>query len=314
MSAIVLANTENMTYERWLELRRKGIGGSDVAAVCGVSKYKSPVELWLEKTGQSAPTEAGEAAYWGRTLEAVVRNEFTRRTGIDVTQVNKILQSKEHPFMLANLDGVCSSGDYGTCVFEAKTASAYKADEWDESVPEEYVLQCQHYMAVTGFSGAYIAVLIGGNTFKWDFLERDEEFIAKIIKWEHDFWEHVKSDIPPPLDGSEASANYLKNRFPNSIARSTVRLPDTALELIRLYDEAKGKGDEYIEQKLMAENRLKELLGDNEVGLVKDRVITWKTVNQERLDGKSLKAEQPTVYHQYVNQTSHRRFSIKAAS
>ena len=175
MSAIVLASTENMAYEDWLEYRKLGIGGSDASVVCGINRYRSPVELWLDKTGQLPAQEAGEAAYWGRQLEALVRAEFTKRTGIAVRIVNELLQSEECPFMLANLDGVCDVPDVGPCIFEAKTASAYKASEWDDAIPDEYALQLAHYMAVTGYAGAYIAVLIGGNTFRWKFVERDEE-------------------------------------------------------------------------------------------------------------------------------------------
>jgi predicted phage-related endonuclease len=135
-----------------------------------------------------------------------------------------------------------------------------------------------------------------------------------LVKWEADFWEHVKSDIPPSLDGSEASAKYLKKKFPNSVPRSTIQLPHTAVELIRLYDEACGKGDEYSDQKQRAENLLKEMLGDNEVGIAGDRIITWKTVNRDIVDSKALKAEQPNIYKQYANNTSYRRFNVKAAS
>lgn len=312
--AIVVTSTENMPYEEWLNWRRKGIGGSDASVVCGVSKYKSPMELFLDKTGQQAPEEAGESAYWGHQLEALVRAEFTKRTGIPVLTVNKLLRSREYPFMLANLDGVCKHPAYGTCVFEAKTASAYKAGEWEDTIPQEYMLQLQHYLAVCGYPGAYIAVLIGGNTFKYRFIERDEELISNLIKWESDFWEHVKSDIPPPLDGSEASAKYLSKRFPDSVPRSKVKLPDSAMELLRQYDEACEKGDAFTEQKQRAENLLKEMLGDNEVGIAGDRMITWKTISQERLDGKALKADQPSLYSKYVNQHSYRRFSVKRAS
>ncbi len=126
MSAIVLKSTAGMLYEDWLAWRRKGIGGSDASVVCGVNKYKSPMELFMEKTWQQAISETGEAAYWGHQLEPVVQAEFTKRTGIAVISPGKILQSREYPFMLANLDGVCRHPDYGTCVFEAKTASAYK--------------------------------------------------------------------------------------------------------------------------------------------------------------------------------------------
>ena len=122
--AVVLASTANMSYEDWLEHRKLGIGGSDASVVCGINKYKSPVELWMDKTGQLPPQEAGEAAYWGTQLEAIVRAEFTKRTGIEVTKPDVILQSEEYPFMLANLDGICEVPDVGTCIFEAKTASA----------------------------------------------------------------------------------------------------------------------------------------------------------------------------------------------
>ncbi len=123
-------STENMTYEDWLGHRKLGIGGSDASVVCGINKYKSPVELWMEKTNQLPAQEAGEAAYWGTQLESIVRAEFTKRTGIEVSQVKQLLQSEEHPFMLANLDGTCKVPGFGTCIFEAKTASAYKAGEW----------------------------------------------------------------------------------------------------------------------------------------------------------------------------------------
>ncbi len=129
MSAIVLASTENMSHDEWLELRRQGIGGSDASVVCGINRYKSPMELWLDKTNQLPCQEAGEAAYWGTILEPLVVSEFTKRTGIEVSRQEQLLQSKEHPFMLANLDGICEHPDYGKVIFEAKTASAYKAGE-----------------------------------------------------------------------------------------------------------------------------------------------------------------------------------------
>ena len=130
--------------------------------------------------------------------------------------------------MLANLDGICEVPDYGTCIFEAKTASAYKAGEWEDTIPDEYMCQIQHYMAVTGYAGAYIAVLIGGNTFRWKFVERDEELISMLIELETDFWNHVQGCTPPPLDGSDASAKFLAERFPSSTPKSHITLPDTA--------------------------------------------------------------------------------------
>lgn len=215
--------------------------------------------------------------------------------------------------MLANLDGVCEVPDYGTCVFEAKTASAYKAGEWDDAIPDEYQLQIQHYMAVTGYAGAYIAVLIGGNTFRWKFVERDEELISMLIDLEADFWKHVQDCTPPPLDGSEASAKFLAQRFPNSTPMSQITLPDAAADLLVQYDEACEELETVTRRKQEAENLLKEMMGDNEVGTAGGHIVTWKSVSQERLDSKTLKAEHPTLYKKYANQTSYRRFTIKAA-
>ena len=310
MNAEIIAKTENLPYEDWLELRKNGIGGSDAAAVCEISRYKSPVELWMEKTDKMAPSEAGESAYWGTLLESVVREEFTKRTGIEVRADKVLLKSSDHPFMLANLDGICTDPNYGECIFEAKTASAFKAAEWENSIPDEYMLQIQHYMAVTGFKAAYIAVLIGGNTFRWRLIERDDEMIDMLIKLEAEFWQHIKNDTPPPVDGSEACAKFLAERFAEC-KKAQVQLPDEAAKLIESYNDTCEKLTELTEKKQLAENQLKEMLGENETGIVGTNIVSWKGVSQERLDSKTFKAEHPTLYKKYTNTTSYRRFTIK---
>lgn len=310
--AKAVIDTNNLSYEQWLEYRKTGIGGSDASVVCGVNKYRSPVELWLEKTDQLPYQEAGEAAYWGTQLEPVVRSEFTKRTGIEVKLVKQLLQSEEHPFMQANLDGICEHPDYGTCIFEAKTASAYKSNEWENSIPAEYMLQIQHYMSVTGYKGTFIAVLIGGNTFKWKYIERDDEIIEMLIHLEADFWEHIVNKTPPPLDGSEASEKFLSDRYPESIPQSRIILPPEADVLIKEYDKETAILNEAAERRQRAETLLKEMLGDNESGTSENRIISWKSIFQERFDSKSLRAEHPDLYKKYVNRISYRKFSIKA--
>ena len=311
MSFTVIANTAAIPYEEWLERRKEGIGGSDAAVVCGVSRYKSPVELWMEKTGQLPAQEAGEAAYWGNQLEALVRAEFTKRTGIEVKHRMELLRSDEHPFMQANLDGTCVHPDLGPCIFEAKTASAFKAGEWEGGIPDEYLLQIQHYMAVTGYGGCYIAALIGGNTFRWKFIERDDELIAAMIQLEERFWQHVQDKTPPMMDGSDSAAQFLAEQFPNSTPNSRIELPNQAKQLIRQYGTACQQIKDLTEQKQQAENQLKQMLGEHEAGTAGEHIVTWKNVVQERLDSKTLKAEHPTLYKKYTNKTSYRRFTIK---
>jgi predicted phage-related endonuclease len=203
---------------------------------------------------------------------------------------------------------------YGKCVFEAKTASAYKLGEWEDGIPDEYMLQIQHYIAVTDCNGAYVAVLIGGNTFKWQYIPRDDELIATLIQLESDFWEHVQNNTPPPLDGSEATANFLNEKFPNSTPLSRISLPVQAAELIMQYLSANEKVKEFTEQRQLAENLLKDMLGENEIGdVIGGHAITWKSQTHERIDSKTLKVEQPIIYRKYAKKSTHRRFSVKAA-
>ena len=135
-----------------------------------------------------------------------------------------------------------------------------------------------------------------------------------LIELESAFWNHVQDGTPPPLDGSDASAKFLAERFRDSIPQSHITLPDTAADLLSQYDEACEQLEIVTEKKQKAENLLKEMMGDNEVGTAGDRVVTWKSVSQERLDSKTLKVEHPALCKKYTNKTSYRRFTIKAAS
>lgn len=308
--ANVLASTAVMDRQTWLEARRKGIGGSDVAVIFGLSKYKSPIGLWLDKTGQVEPDEAGEAAYWGTTLEEIVAAEFTVRTGLKVRRRNAILQHPEHPFMLANVDRLIVGQKAG---LECKTASEYLKDQWeDDNVPDAYYLQCHHYMAVTGYPVWYIAVLIGGNKFKWARIERNEEVIRKIIEGESEFWKYVETMTMPPADGSPACADALNNIYPESDG-SEVALSSEADILIRAYELAEQDEKEAKARKDLAKNQLCEMLGQAEKGRCGKRLVVWSTVKgRTTIDSKTLKSKYPDIYSQVAKPgASTRRFSLK---
>lgn len=307
----LLIGTKNISREDWLNFRNKGIGGSDVAALCGINKYKSSVELWMEKTGQIKPKESGEAAYWGTKMEPIIREEFTTRTNLKVNIVNSILKHEKYDFMLANIDGIVYDTKFGNCIFEAKTASAFKQSQWEKSIPEEYMLQIQHYMAITNFKAAYIAVLIGGNQFIYKLIRRDEELIDMIIKIENDFWNHVCANTPPKIDGSEASTELLNRLYPSCMENSKIILPDEALNILNQYNLYKEKEKEVSEMKNEAANKLKSMIGDNETAVVKNWIITWKTIYSEKFDSKKLKKEEPELYKKYTVKSSFRRLNIK---
>lgn len=302
---------ENLTRNEWLALRRRGIGGSDAAVICGISKYKSVIELWMDKTGQIEEDEDSEAAYWGRTIEPIIREEFSKRSGLTVRTVPYMMQHEEYKFMLANVDGEVDDPQYGTCVFEAKTATIFKSAEWEVEIPEEYYLQVQHYMAVTGYQGAYIAALIGGNRFIWKFMPRDEKVIELLIKLEERFWQYVKDKEIPPLDGSEASKQLLSKLYPEAEDTKTIELPEESLLQIRIYEEASEEEKKITERKEESANKLKAMLMDAEAGTIHDREVNWKNIRSERFDSKELKLNEPELYKDYTYTTTYRKFSIK---
>lgn len=306
----VVVKTNNLTREEWLKFRTGGIGGSDVSIIAGINPFKSVHQLWLEKTGQIEPEQTeSEYAHFGTLLEPIVRKEFTERTGIKVRQKHMLLQSSEYPFMYADLDGVINEGGE-LAIFEAKTASQYKMETWEEGVPAGYILQVQHYMAVTGAKKTYIAALVGGNHFVYHVVERDEVMIAKIIAMEKYFWEtHVIGGAEPIPDGSEATTNYFNSKFSESNGE-IIELPEEALAICEEYERLSEQLKELETAKSAAANQLKSYLKEAEAGTVGDRKIVWKQIFKSSLDQKRLKEEKPDIYNGYVTQSSYRRLSV----
>ena len=195
--------TAEMDRIEWLKLRKTGIGGSDAGAICGLNPYASPMSVYLDKTRNDIADEDNESMRQGRDLEDYVARRFMEETGLKVRRSNMMYRSKEHPCMLADLDRLIVGRDAG---LECKTASAYNADKWkDGEIPPHYLIQCHHYMAVTGKKSWYIAVVILGQGFKFAEIPRDDGLINNLICIEETFWkEHVAQGIMPDPDGSKA--------------------------------------------------------------------------------------------------------------
>ncbi|WP_256860439.1 YqaJ viral recombinase family nuclease [Paraliobacillus ryukyuensis] len=307
----ILASTVDMSHQEWLEMRTKGIGGSDASIVLGLNKYKTAFELWLDKTGQSTVEDsAGEAAYFGNLLEDVVAKEFELRTGKKVRKHNFMLKHPKHDFIIANIDRKVVGEN---ALLECKTASAYLSEAWEgDEIPDAYLVQVQHYLGVTGFDKAYIAVLIGGQRFVWKEIDRDEELIKMIFSAEVDFWNrHVIANIPPALDGSSAAEQYLKERFEKSDPNKTVDLAFEYKDKIGTWNALKSKIKELDQRKKEIENDIKQELGEAEIGFVENYQATWKQINSNRVDTKRLKTEFPEVYDKVLKQSSYRKFDVK---
>ena len=246
--------------------------------------------------------------YYLYVLEQLVADEFCEREDKRVKRCG-MYQSREHDFMLGSFDRLLVGEEAG---LECKTTSAFNQKKWDEGdVPPNYYVQCQHYMMVSGLPRWYLACLVGGNHFVSWTVERDEEDIDALRAAERDFWQRVVERIPPSIDGSDSSAQALRERFAGG-QTEPVPLPTASIELISRYSELKQGIAELTAQAKEIQNQLCGMLGDNEVGLAGETKVCWKTIKgRTTIDSKRLKAEQPEVFAQYskVGNPS-RRFSI----
>ena len=167
------------TRAEWLALRQTGIGGSDVAPILGLSPWRSPYQVWEDKTGRGEDQPESPALYWGRLLEDPIRQAYADRTGLTVVKPDCMYSSAEHPFMHANLDGIASDGR----IVEFKTSS--RDDAWGEEgtdeIPEYYMTQVQHYLYVMGATRADVAVLFQGRDFRIYTVEADPDRQTKQI-------------------------------------------------------------------------------------------------------------------------------------
>lgn len=308
---MVIAKISTLDMERndWLDARRAGIGGSDVGAIMGFNQYKSAYQLFLEKTGQYHEEVDNDAVYFGNALEDFVAQEFAKRTGKKVRRLNKMLVHPEHNFMLANLDRVVVGEK---AVLECKTANEYLKEAWNgEEIPASYLCQVHHYLAVTGYKKAYIAVLLGGNKFIWKEIERDEEFIEILVDREKDFWEnHVLKDVAPSIDGSDASSELLKKMYPQDDGSAIMLTKDDDV-LLDAIDSLSTEIKSLETQKKEYENRLKLKLENATEGHSNRHKVTLKTIVSNRVDSKRLKADAPDVYDKFTKASSSRRLTIK---
>ena len=302
MSKKVIAKLENITHEEWLELRRTGIGGSDVAAALGMSKWQSQLGLWLDKMGQGRPKPESESMYWGKIFENILRTEFSKRSGKKAESCPFMFQSVEYPFMLADLDGIVREPDGSTSIIEIKTANAFAVNDWVDGVPVQYYLQVQHYMATVDLKKTYLCVLLGGCEFKIP--------IKNIIALESDFWQKVVNKIQPEPDSQSADA--LNQLYPQA-NNTSILLDDTADSLISDYLNIKAIEDDVKAKKAELENKLKAMLGQAELGKSKSGfTVKWANSTSKRLDTTALKKDVPELVAKYTKESSSRRFSVIA--
>lgn len=290
-SDLIRVSTLGMSREKWLEVRRGAIGGSDAAAIIGLNQYSSPYSVWADKTGRLPEKPDNEAMRLGRDLEEYVASRWREETGKKTKRVNAILYSKKIPFAHANVDRWVSGENAG---LECKTTSIMNLKKFNGGeYPENYYVQCVHYMAVTGADRWYLAVLVLGKGFYHFTIERDEEEIAALLRQEESFWDCVKTDTPPAVDGAPATSDALKTIYSGANGESIELFGRD--ELFLRYEELtvqKAEIDEEIEkikQQLMSDLR------EAESATCGAWSVSWKRQTRKTFDVEAFKKQNPSV-------------------
>lgn len=316
--------TRGMSREDWLEERRKSLGGSDMGAVLGLNRYRSPYTVWAEKTGRIGDEPENEAMRVGRDLEPYVASRFEEASRKSVRRMNYLLRREDCPHLHANIDRQVLGESSG---LECKTASALNLKRYDGGdFPESYYAQCVSYLAVTGWQRWYLAALVLGKGFycyQITTVKDDEtpewcessvyvspEEIEAVKRCAEDFWhDYVESDSPPPMDGAESTTETIATIYEGGGGEVELFGRESLIEQYQyLMNRKKAieKDADAIKQQLMTD------LGDNERGCCGKYTVDWKGQSRQTFDAKTFAKDHPEVdLSAYYKTTNFRKFAVK---
>lgn len=262
-----------MERKEWLEARKNGIGGSDAATIMGCNPWSSPYALFLDKMGLAGEQADNERMLWGRKLEPLVADHYAEVTGRSLVPGVEMLTHPERPHLFANTDRMISPcpehSDKG--VYEGKTTSAYNKDEWkDGRVPLYYQVQVQHYLYVNQATWGSLAVLVGGQEFVWQDVERNDRFLEAYLKKADEFWERVQSNDPPPMEGHEAERRAITSIYPSHEDGKTIELPGDAEDWRARMEEARIAEKDAEKEKKKYDTMIRGAMGDAMFGRLPD--------------------------------------------
>jgi putative phage-type endonuclease len=299
--------------------RTKYIGGSDVGAVLGISRWRTPLEMWMLKTGLK-PYEPldSEAAKLGTYLEDYVAERFTTETGKKVRRVNKPYVHPTREYLQAHIDRDVVGEE---ALLECKTCSAWQAKAWaDGEIPGDYIMQVYYYMLLTGYKKAYIAVLIGNQDFKWRELIRDdkaETTIQDMFRRIINFWENFVVPGVMPMDFKADDTDVLEELYPTNKIPVIIGIEDEvkAAAINAKLDEIQSFESDIAKCKYEISIRTADLMAEikNSDGINTGTwEATWKVQGcTGKLDKEGLEKEYPGAYKKYYKPGKTRVFRKK---
>ncbi|MCU0833703.1 MAG: YqaJ viral recombinase family protein [Chromatiaceae bacterium] len=295
-----------------LEARRNGIGGSDAAAVLGLSPYRTPLDVYMEKVGDQEPPDLRnrDAVLWGNLLEDTVAREYARRTGTKVRRRNRTVHHPDLPWLLGNIDRELVGEKK---LLEVKTTGFWPGrslgkDGTDE-VPDAWLVQVHHYMLALGYRAADIAALIGGQELRIYPVAFDQHLADMLVERETWFWrECVEKRMPPPPTTVEDLA-LLYREDSGGTVETTPAVSQAVADLKAIKQQAKDLDSRAKE----AEFLIKEHLGEAATLVDADghTLATWKTQTATRLDQTRLKTEEPDTFARFTSESTYRVLRLK---
>ena len=318
-----------MNREEFLARRRSGIGGSDIAAIIGISPWRTTRDIYLDKKGLVEPQEETDALYWGTTLEDIVAKEYAKRTWRKINRCNQQFTHPEHPFLIANIDRavydengkkpVVNGKLVTSRILECKTASQYAAQDWGEpgtdQIPEYYKAQVQWYMGITGAKVCDVAVLIGNRDFRIYTVERDEDVIQYLFREGITFWrEYIEKDVMPPARTLEDV-----ERVCHGEAKKRKFADDLTIELVKRYAELDKQAKDIKTEQEQLKIKICDAIGDAVELAAPDgvKLCTWSAAKPTaKTDWKAVAAEigadAATIAKHTTETMTARRFTLAA--
>lgn len=284
--------------ELWLAERTKGVGGSDISAILGLNKWKSPYGVWCDKLGFAPEVKVNAAMRWGLLLESAMRTAFMEDTGLKVRSAG-LHRSKERAYAQITVDGLVSDGGN----FESKTLQQWTADEWeDDQVSDHAELQVQWGMYVTGRDHSWVVGLIDGRDFRTRRVERDEQLINIILDRVDIFWhENVLAQKAPAM--THVSLEEVKSLYRLGVDEKSRNLTPEELVALQQFDvelkEAKAElkkwGTE--EERLQAE--IRAIIGDSQAVRDPAGELVKSLVNNGTFAAKRFLEDHPDLVEKY---------------
>lgn len=265
----------------WLDWRKGGIGSSDMPAILGVSPFKTALDVYLDKIGESTPELESEVQAIGLALESGIASLYTRATGRTIERQQVRYTSPALSYFRATVDGETDDGR----IVEFKTGGLARAaeigEEGTDQLPNHWIIQAAHQMLVSGAEVVDFAVLTGGHAlqFRTFTVERDEGLISLLNQAGREFWARVQERRPPEPTLPADSGHLPALLGPGA---GEIDLDDQAANLVGEYEAI---GLELAEMRAIEQrrreirDRLLLALGDHASGRLADgRIVSRKLV------------------------------------